>query len=504
MTYPNLFYFCCLLTYFNVCEYSDTVRLMFVPDVSTKKSVMKQKLIQYISLLIGLMFSAIPAWSATVICGKAPSYAGKTLSVRAYSDQILYDEDELGEAQVDAQGNFRFELPVTTTMQVFIPMPTCRGFIYVEPNQTYTVSLPQFEDRSIAQKLSPYFTPKDYLLTIVDMKRGDFNYQMMEFDDGFDFYSMKHLTYGAKPDSIKKSISQMRQIFNDLNKPFQKEFKEYRYILLTNMAATTSARLDSVILQLNQMGVNEDNPAFWDAFNNIFADFVENTRDTEDFEVFKRIISVGDAKMLLAMLKERYGITNPALREYAAVRIVSDLATKDEFERSKLIAILLALKPLFTIENCKAVLVGETNKLCVNYIGTEAPDFEGVNTAGKTVRLSNLKGKYVYLNFCNTHIDKTVRDIQVLQRFSESFNKNLVVLNVFLYDEMQDVKRVALPFSKSKMTFLTVPQPDLLRQYYDVKAIPSYLILDQKGNIMMTKGAEPNDELRLFLQNAFK
>lgn len=443
------------------------------------------------------------AKAGVTIYGNAPSYAGKTLSVRTYSDQILYNEDELGQAKVSENGDFEFDLPVTTTMQVFIPMPTYKGFIYIEPNKKYKISLPEYCERTLQQKLSPYFAVKDYLLTIEDLERSDLNYQMMEFDDGFDFYSMKHITYGAQLDSVKKSVGQMRDLFVDLNKPFQQRFKEYRYLLLLNMAAKTSALQDSMIVRLNKMGVETENPAFWDAMNNIFDDFVAGTKGTEEYELFKRIINVGDSKMLLGMLNERYGLSNKELREMVAIKICGDLLNHADFDRGKVIALLLGLKSYITDSETREILNAQTNKACLNYIGTNAPDFEGTTSAGKVLRLSEQKGKYVYLNFCNSHLEKTVRDLQVLQRFAETFQKELTVINIFLYDKPEDVKRLEAN-TRVKMQYVTVPQPDLLRQYYGVKSVPSYMILDTEGQIMMTKGAEPNDDLRLFMQTMLK
>ena len=84
---------------------------------------------------------------------------------------------------------------------------------------------------------------------------------MMEFEDAFDFYSMKHVTYGANPDSVKKSIRELRRIFSDLKNPYQKRFKEYRYVLLQNMSVPSYPKMqDSVIRRLNVLGPDYDNP----------------------------------------------------------------------------------------------------------------------------------------------------------------------------------------------------------------------------------------------------
>lgn len=461
---------------------------------------MKHSICWLAMLALGLQATA----KTTTISGNAPTFAGKTIALRTYSEQILNEEEELGQATVGADGNFKFEVELDKTRQVFVPTDVTRAFIYVEPGESYTISLPDYRERTIVEKLNPYFRPQDYLANIEGLRRSDFNYQMMEFEDAFDFYSMKHLTYGTDPDSLKKSAHDLRTIFADLDKPFQRRFKGYRIVLLMNMAVSRHQEMqDSVIIQLNAIGPEYENPAFWDAFNNVFGDFINGQLGTEEYEIFKRIVTDHNAKMLMEMLKQRYKITNPLLRELAAIRLVGDLTENQEFGRGQIIAMLQAMGTVIADPGNRELLQAVINKTSVNYIGTSAPDFEMTDTKGKTLKLSDLKGRYVYLNFCNSNLEKTGKDLQVLRRFFDSYDGALAIVNVFLYDTPATAERMAKPF-QGKMTFATVPNPDALRHTYDVSAIPSYLLLDKEGRFLMTKGTEPNDELRLFLQNTLQ
>ena len=440
--------------------------------------------------------------ATAVISGNAPSYAGKTLMVRCYQEQVLNEEEELGQAQVAQNGDFRFEINIDNTQQVFIPTETAKAFIYVEPGGHYSITLPPYEERTLPQKLNPYFKPKEYLANIEGLQRTDINYQMMEFEDAFDFYTMKHVTYGARPDSLRKSIAELRKLFPDLKSPFQTRFKEYRYALLLNMgAAQKQALQDSVILRINKTGADYENPAFWDVFNNVFEDFVERQVGSEEYEVLRRIIATNNAKMLMEMLRERYGITNGHLRELAAIKITGDLENHSHFDRGQVIAMLQTMGRVIKDEGNRQLLQAMINKVSVNYIGTRAPDFETHDTRGRMVKVSDFRGKYVYINFGNTRIEKTQRDLQVLQRFHDSCAGALVVMNVFLYDTPQDVERISRAFKGDQMLFLSTPVPDAVKHAYAIGAVPSYIVLDRNGDFMMTKGAEPNDELRIFLQN---
>ena len=244
----------------------------------------------------------------TTVSGKEPSYAGKTIRLNYYMDEVVGMQRTLDSCVVDTSGAFSFNVDIASPLQVFIPSETYNGFLFLEPGKKYEVTIPPFAERTLAQKLDPYFKPSDILVQIAGLKQGDFNYKLMEFEDAFDFYSMKHIMYGGTVDSMLKSIDQMKEIFNDLYADqFLGRYMEYRFLLLLN----TSSQIyqDSLIARLNVLGADEQNPAFWDVFNNLFDNFIPQTQyDREQYLSFQRIIEEGNAKMYFMLIANRYGI----------------------------------------------------------------------------------------------------------------------------------------------------------------------------------------------------
>ena len=133
----------------------------------------------------------------------------------------------------------------------------------------------------------------------------------------------------------------------------------------------------------------------------------------------------------------------------------------------------------------------------------EAPDFKAVSVDGKHHSLSELKGHYIYLNFGNSFIDQTQKDLNVLMRFHNEYGRDLDIVNVFLYDQMDQVMRLSLRFG-GKMNFWVVKDSDAVKKLFGIKSLPSFFLLDKDGNFLMTRGAEPNDELKLLLQRILK
>ena len=457
---------------------------------------MKHPFYIFILFVCSLSFASA---KETILSGVAESYAGKMLTLRTQTDQIVKNERILSEVTVDSAGFFSFAVDIVSPIQVFIPMDLYNGFIYLEPGKTYQVILPEYIEKSLPQKLDPYFEPTDYLLEIEGLRQGDLNFQLIEFEEAFDFYTMKHLIYGSDPDSIQASVQEMREIFSDLDAKFQSRFKEYRFLLLKNLVPEVTR--ENIIEQLDRLGADAENPAFWDVFDNVFSDFIPKSKDNrEEYLLFQQIVKEGSAAMLFAHLKNRYGITDASLKELTAIKLIADLINAEDFNHSNVVELLRKLGREIQTEQNRELLASIIAKATSNSIGSPAPDFTGTDPKGKQHALSDYKGTYVYLNFGNTQVDQTQKDLNVLSRFYDTYKKDLVIINLFLYDTPEQVARIAAPY-KNKMIFLHVDDPDLLRKAYQVQNIPSFFVLDPDGNFLMTKGAEPNDELRIFMQH---
>lgn len=429
-------------------------------------------------------------------------YFGTKISLQTFTNRIIDSYDILDEAVIDSSGKFKFSVNISSITEAYIPLETCRGFIYLVPGKTYHVKLPQYTERSLANKLDPYYAPTDFLLESSDFVKGEFNYQMMEFEDAFDYYTLKHITYGTQPDSIRKSISDLKRIFTDLDDDYQFLFKEYRYLLLQSMSDKIPQ--DSLLACFNKMGTEVSNPAFWDAFTTFFEDIVSRERDGGlDNIIMDKIIREQNVKMFFALIANKYGITDSNLKELAAIKIIYDVANSDAYDRFKIIEMMKKMGGGILSDANRRILAEAITKLSINLIGSPAPDFIGEDTNGKTHHLSDFKGKFIYINFCNSHLNVTKRDLDVLLRFANTYKNDLTVINLFLFDSTADIARITQPY-KDKMVFLNAGQPDLVKLAFNLKNVPSFIILDRDLNFLMTKGTEPNDEFRVLMEKLLK
>jgi cytochrome c biogenesis protein CcmG/thiol:disulfide interchange protein DsbE len=116
---------------------------------------------------------------------------------------------------------------------------------------------------------------------------------------------------------------------------------------------------------------------------------------------------------------------------------------------------------------------------------TMAPDFVLNDTSGEPVRLSELRGKVVLLNFWATWCSPCQAEIPLLMEFQQTYrNRDFVVLGVSLDDSWNPVKRY---MDEKKMNYrVVISNTDVTHLYGGLEAIPTTLIIDKSGRIAAT------------------
>ena len=113
-------------------------------------------------------------------------------------------------------------------------------------------------------------------------------------------------------------------------------------------------------------------------------------------------------------------------------------------------------------------------------IGAKAPDFELKTLSGDTVKLSNLKGKKVMLNFWATWCPPCKAEMPEMEQFSKQIGADTVILAVNI-DPQLDVKGFV---GENKITFpILLDTDDKVNEAYQILSIPTTYFINSKGII---------------------
>ncbi|MDI6850924.1 MAG: TlpA disulfide reductase family protein [bacterium] len=110
-----------------------------------------------------------------------------------------------------------------------------------------------------------------------------------------------------------------------------------------------------------------------------------------------------------------------------------------------------------------------------------APDFLVETIDGQKLRLKDLKGKVVVLNFWATWCGPCRREIPELNNLVEKYKDNSNVIFVGVTNDLRE--RVANFLSRNEFRYIITFDVDSVYEKYNVTAVPTHVIIDKNGFI---------------------
>jgi peroxiredoxin len=145
-----------------------------------------------------------------------------------------------------------------------------------------------------------------------------------------------------------------------------------------------------------------------------------------------------------------------------------------------LLAVALALLAYVSFYYFSAPPLDADQKALIAWEGVRAPDFSATNVDGQTVRLADLKGKRVILNFWATWCGPCLLEIPDFTKLrAETSPTNLVILGLSADDAATQKTFAERNGVNYPLAILqNVPSP-----YQDIDKIPVTIVIDRNGVI---------------------
>ncbi len=123
--------------------------------------------------------------------------------------------------------------------------------------------------------------------------------------------------------------------------------------------------------------------------------------------------------------------------------------------------------------------VGESGETNIN--------FSWKNADGETASLSDYRDKVVLINFWATWCVPCRREIPYLIEINNELDDNTFAVLGISVDDVSDINKVDIFIEDENINYITILDDGrLTRQFGNIRAIPTTLILDKEGNLQET------------------
>lgn len=184
------------------------------------------------------------------------------------------------------------------------------------------------------------------------------------------------------------------------------------------------------------------------------------------------------------------------IREWFVTKAIIFGFERYSFEETE--SVLNDFLPKCQSEVYKEILIAKYNFVKTFKKGKPAPQFTLKDETGKTVSLSDFKGKYVYLDFWGVGCGPCIYDIKNHSpKLHEKYkDKNIVFINISVDENESNWKKALTKYHLDGVNLLAEGWTrNPVCKAYDVNAIPHYVLIDKEGNFIEHRAPRPSEKI---------
>ncbi|PIP53782.1 MAG: hypothetical protein COX07_08840 [Bacteroidetes bacterium CG23_combo_of_CG06-09_8_20_14_all_32_9] len=451
-------------------------------------------------ILLFFFFTSQLFAQSTYISFNQNSYTGDSIFILTKADFISNKTDTLYCGKVNESGNFECKVNTGKTISVFIPLDFFRLTFYIEPGKTYKLQFPSRKKLSVADELNPFFEPVEIIPEIEGSDSCELNSLINCFDKEYDIFLAKKFIktyYIAKKSFTDSAIYVIEKKFIWAQNPYFKTYMKYKISKLKFMAYE---RDNNFIIKynFNNNSLYLNNTAYMDMFNCVFAHYFSvSATKSWGAGILEDIAKAKSPAALKQTFKNNPALSNDTLIDMIILKGLHDafydINTTEykSFPRKQLLMTLDSMTICAKTPELKQIAKNIQQKVNFMISSSNAPSFALLNQDSVRINLSELRGKYLYINFTDLRSYSCANELSLLKTISEKFAQNLDVVTIFCNGSVSATREFCNKNSY-KWIFLTPENTKQIVKTYNVIALPSYFLIDPYGKIILSPAPSPD------------
>lgn len=242
---------------------------------------------------------------------------------------------------------------------------------------------------------------------------------------------------------------------------------------------------------LKEKSILYKNKEYFNFFTQFYKnDFEQLTLKKESQTLLKAIMFQSDLNLSRKEIIRLKKIANPALAELYLMNGLFEVYHKKTINQESTIKLLkLITKEGKTLSNQQiaANMIEVFERFTKN---NTFQDFSLKNESGELKSLADFKGKPVYLNFWSNSSIPSLRELKVLQVLKEKYGEKMHFISINLDEDAKTMSATKERYGYD-WTFLHYGNNYELREQYNIRTVPTYFLLNEKGKLIQAHAEGP-------------
>ncbi len=450
-------------------------------------------ILKCISLILFFFGTNALAAGEVELNGQAPKYAGDKITFYAYSDYITKDTVNLTTLHIQKDGSFNCTFNLDQVRKIFVDLGVYKGYFFAEPGKSYTLSLPDKEEKSQAQRLNPYFKGIPVHLGIADAGESELNYQINSFSSHYDEIINKNVNNVKNLSKIKDSIYTLLDTAVQSDNRFFQDYKNYTLGELKLSLGYPAHKVKSQILA-NQT-VLYQNPAYMDFISTFYKDHFKDLFSEYGDEVYYIVNGLRSYSRLDSLARKDSVLKNNSrLKELVLLKGLYDAYYDNMFSRKAVRQMLDSAEQQVSHRENLRIAGNIKEKTKTLSAGDQAPEFCLNDVDSNQVCLDDLRGDYIYLGFCNSMNYSCLRHYNILENLYKKHKKHFKIVIISSKESFREMKQLT-EHHDYPWTFLHLGDKTNILHQYKVRNMPAYFFIDPEGTLKLSPAPAPSESI---------
>ncbi|MEX2595879.1 MAG: hypothetical protein WEC59_03035 [Salibacteraceae bacterium] len=451
-----------------------------------------------------VLFACFQSEAETTIQGNAFYYKGKIIELRKYLDLFTFESLVIDRATIPTDGNFKFKVNVKETGLYIIKIEKVHAHIYLEPGNDYTLVInePIEEER---------FNPaKDvFVLPEIYESESKLNYHITEIEKVINQFLIDNSGYYGR--SVNRAIRPLADSlttlldaqYGDHSNAFLREHLHYRLAMLQLQINQSKPKVYETYFEGRKPAYNH--LSFANAFNLFYKEYLNYLNPKVEHRFLDSATSAlehNNFNDLYQCLDVDPFLKDKRHKELMLASQLYELGREQRYPLNTIVSMLDSIIMRAEDNPCKIIAANAEQALLKLAPGSEAPDFEFSDVSGNIYRLSEYRGRYIYIQIFDRFDAETLKEMSLMKVLKDGYGSDIAMFSISTTESRRSLRNFSNKY-KFDWYFGKAMAPEDLTTDYEIRAFPSYFYLNKEMEIIVSPAPSPGSRIEKMFAKAW-